>query len=212
MCPRNVVVRLDVAREDSVPKLDLPQVRAKCRVAPDDADIGDVQMIVRAPVHCALAVVLSIRNDHPVELVCILRVDHVLDVFIGDEERSLLDLALARLVLERARECDIGRQGVAVPKGYEQQQCAADERVRIELSNHASRLARLAIGGRYLLRKCVDNRIQGRARPHRAPGKCRIRSIVAAELDGLALHFRELGDDLGLVLRELLRERREPGA
>ena len=100
--PRFRVAGREVAREDAVPEADVAQRRAERRVAPDDAEVGDVQVIVRAPVHEALAVVQPVRHDHPVEVVRELRLHLVGDAGVVDGERRLRRARLPRRVL-RAR-------------------------------------------------------------------------------------------------------------
>ena len=57
--------------------------------------------------------------------------------------------------------------------------------------------------------QCVDDAVQRRGRAHDGLDQCVVGAVVAADLDGLALHGVELGDDLLLVLRERGGDRRE---
>src|SRR5690242_17506093 len=56
-----------------------------------------------------------------------------------------------------------------------------------------------------------ERSVEGRARPHRRRGLRAIGQVIAAGVDGLSLRGDQLGVDLGLVLRERLRERFEAG-
>src|SRR5688572_604407 len=125
--PRGAVRRLEVAGEIAVPELDFRQVRASGGIAPHDAQVGDVQMIVRGAMHAARAVMLAVRDHHAAQLVLELRLHHVAHARILHGERLFRHRLLAGLPRQGREDRADWRQVIAVP---ERQEC--DETARAE--------------------------------------------------------------------------------
>ncbi len=94
--PGLLVARLYIAGKDAVPETDLVQAFVQRVVAPDDADVQHVQVVVGAGVHAAVAVVMPVRNDHARDFVGVFRLDLVSDVVEVDLERLFRRGRLAR--------------------------------------------------------------------------------------------------------------------
>src|SRR5690349_11863796 len=112
--------------------------------------------------------------------------------------------------LGAAMACSFLRGGTSCESGYTEKPRSLTPLARI--SNHPVRLdASLCLGQTFEpSRPCdgpghersahgVDDRVQRGARPHRAGTELRVRVVIAADRDRLALHGGELADDLRLV-------------
>src|SRR5690606_18046240 len=118
---------LDVAGKDAVPEPELVQVRAAGVIAPQDADVGNVEVIVGTAVHAAVAVMPAKRDHEPPQLVFELGVDPVLDALPASRE----GWPRRRLLLGLVRQSGVRRYSrgnvVALPERNRQQQAGRNQ-------------------------------------------------------------------------------------
>jgi hypothetical protein len=85
-------------------------------VAPDDADVEHVQVIVGAGMHAAVAVVMPVGHDHAGDVVGILGRDAVVDAVEFDIERPFARALLYRFSHQVRYVVDVPGQFVAMPE------------------------------------------------------------------------------------------------
>ena len=113
------VTRKHIAREDAVPEIDLVQF-ACCVVTPHHADIEHNQMVVCLQVHAAVALVMTVGNDHSGQVVSVFGFYSILDVVNDDSEWALIRRHLLGFFGDLGHILDIARQIVSVPERNEQ--------------------------------------------------------------------------------------------
>ena len=80
--PSFLIPGFHVAGKDTVPEVDPMKSAIVCVIAPDDTHIQHIEMIVRPQMHTAVAVMMSIGNNHPVQVVLIFGFDQVFDTVV----------------------------------------------------------------------------------------------------------------------------------
>ncbi len=117
--PGVLIPGLHVAGENAIPEIDLMQLSALRIIAPNDTDVEHIEMIIGKPVHATVIVVMTVRDNHPDDVVLVLRLDPVLNVLKRDIKWTLARRRLCRLVHNFGHIVDILGQIVPVPERNE---------------------------------------------------------------------------------------------
>jgi len=131
--PRSLIASLYVAGKYAVPEIDLVQPRVARVAAPDDTDVEHVEVVIRQPMHAAVVVVVTVRNNYPGDVVGVLGFHAILDVVEENVESFLARRRLCRLVGEFRHVVDVSRQLVSIPERHEQPDEAGDNKDAVEL-------------------------------------------------------------------------------
>ena len=117
--PGLLVFRFDNAGENAVPEVNFVNERVRRVIAPHNAYVQHVQVIVRARMHATVAIVMPKRHDHAVQVVVVLRLNEILDIVVYGRERILPGCRLPRLIGQRWQCFDIAWQIVTMPERHE---------------------------------------------------------------------------------------------
>ena len=108
-----------IAGELAVPEIESIQVNVAGILAPDDADIGDIEVVVPQAVQAVVAVMVAVGDDDAAKIVAKARLDPVLRAVAGNVERLLFHRRLPRLSLDPVFKRHRFRELVAVPAGHQ---------------------------------------------------------------------------------------------